>query len=169
MSREHRKYLREQKAKDDKQQTRLGHADHLEPSAMQETKIETGIDYTEQVMCPFCLHQDKLQAFLVSTKKGISQSKAHCPECDNGMMMRNLTAEWTPEQYAEFCFGYAQTGFWEKVPFTKWKERLAQIGWAQRFWNKYNALKADYQEMESYDAFIQRKQLEAYKEEGGQE
>jgi len=168
MSRELKKYKREQHAYADKQQTRLGFADHLEPSEMQKAKTETGIDYTQQVMCPFCLHQDKLQAFLVSTKKGISQSKANCPECHNGMMLRNLTADWTPEQYAEFCYGYARTGFWDKVPFTKWKERLSDIGWAIPFWNKYKSLKADNQDMESYDAFIQRKQKEEY-EHGAQE
>jgi len=168
MSREHKKYLREQKAHTDKQQTIFKNGTVILQSKSKKSSAVIVTDTTQQVMCPFCLYQNKLVKFLVSTKKGISQSRARCPECKGGMMMQTLTADMTPEQYAEFAYGYSKSGFWDKVPFTKWKERLAQIGWSTQFWNKYMQLKGENQDMETYEAFIQRKQKEQYEEEGGE-
>lgn len=165
MSKEHIKYLREQEVLKDKQQATFKNGNAILQSKDKHTSAIIVVDINVQVMCPFCLYQDKLRLFLVSTKKGISQKLAKCPECKNGMMMRNLTAEWTPEQYAEFCYGYSRTGFWDKVPFTKWKERLNQIGWSTQFWNRYNQLKGENQDMETYDQFLYRKQKEQYEDE----
>jgi len=169
MSREHRKYMREQQAYKDKQQTKFGEAGRLKLIVKQKSNIYTVMDTTIQVMCLFCLHQDKLIKFLVSTKKGISQSRAQCPECKGGMMMRTLTAEMTPEQYAKFAYGYARSGFWDKVPYTTWRTRLSDLGWSLRFWNKYMQLKGENKDMENYDQFLYRKQKEQYEQEGGEE
>jgi hypothetical protein len=168
MSKEHRKYQREQQAYKDKQQTKFGETGLPRLIIKQKSNVYTILDTNMQVMCSFCLYQDNLRKFLVSTKKGISQTKAKCPECKGGMMMRTLTADMTPEQYAEFCYGYSRSGFWYKVPFTKCKERLAQLGWSTQFWNRYMQLKGENQSVESYEAFIQRKQREQYEEEGGE-
>jgi hypothetical protein len=125
---------------------------------MQVTQM-TSVDYNMRVRCPFCLHDDRLQAFLVSTKKGISQARAECPECHNGMMMKSLTSEWTPEQYAEWAYPYAGSGFWQKVPFETWKKRLHEIGWSHRFWERYKALKGS-DESEDYFDYLDRQQEE---------
>lgn len=143
MSRAHKKYIREEKAKYDKVQTIFGEKGKVRHRP--EYTVESGftLDVSMKVHCPFCLYDDKLQAFLVSTKKGLSQSRAKCPICNNGMLMRSLTAEMTPEEYAQWCFEYSGSGFWQKVPFNTWKERLFKMGWAYRFWSMYKELKGD--------------------------
>lgn len=152
-------YKMRQKSQDDKKQARLGTDGKMKPSKEQMITITTSFDYMMMVSCPFCLHDDKLQAFLVSTKKGISQKKAACPECNNGMMMKSLTSDWTPEQYAEWVFDYRKSGFFQKCPFQKWKKRLYEKGMAKRFWEKYNALK-DEDESEDYFDHLDREQEE---------
>jgi len=114
--------------------------------------------------CPFCLHIAQLKEYLISTKKGIHQGLGECPECHCKMQFKSLKAEWTPEQYAEWVFEYAARGFWQKIPWATWKRRLEELGWAQRFWDKYKQLKGEnpsegaYPEdsQEQYDEFMRR-------------
>lgn len=156
---EHKKYLMRERAKADKKQSVFGTKFAVQLKTAQIKTQQKDIDFTQQVMCPFCLYQAKLQRFLVSTSKGISYGKAQCPDCGNGMMMKSLTAEWTPEQYADWVFPYSTAGFWRKCKFETWKKRLAQIGWAQRFWDRYKALKGS-DETESYGEYMDRKSAE---------
>jgi len=156
---EHKKYVMQIQSKADRKQARLGTDGTVKMSTAQIVTQQKEIDFTQQVMCPFCLHVDKLQSFLLSTSKGLSLSRAACPECKNGMMMKSLTAEWTPEQYAEWVYPYAGSGFWQKCKFETWKKRLAQIGWARRFWDRYKALKGS-DETESYGEYMERKAQE---------
>lgn len=153
-------YHMREKAKDDKHQLRIGIDGKLKPSKMQMVTVVVSANYNQMVMCPFCLHAAKLQAFLVSTKKGISQSKAACPECKNGMMMKSLTTEWSPEEYADWVYNYRSMGFWQKVPFNLWKERLHKIGWSHRFWTRYKELKGS-DESEDYWDYLDSQQQEA--------
>jgi hypothetical protein len=141
LSKEHQKYARGLQAKRDAHQTVFGGdgAIHQKP---QMTSKQAYVDFSRVVFCPFCLHEDGLQAFLVSTKEGISQSKAQCPECMNGMMMNSLVHVWTPEEYAQWVFAYARRGFWQqKCKFEQWKKRLQEKGWAKLFWDRYKELK----------------------------
>ncbi len=144
-------YMMHEKAKDDVNQTRIGTDGKIKPSKAQMTVEFTTVDFAMMVSCPFCLHDDKLQAFLVSTKKGISQSRANCPECHNGMMMKSLTADWTPEQYASWVFAYRVDGYWKKCKFSIWKERLYKRGWSKRFWEKYKSLKGTDESEDYFD------------------
>jgi len=122
-------------------------------------------DVNAKHFCPFCLYIGKLKEFLISTKKGISQKKAKCPECKNGMMMRTLVASWTPEEYAEFAYPYSASGFWQKVPFDLWKKRLHKLRWSYQFWKRYKELKGSGED-EGYEATMERQQEEWAKEEG---
>jgi hypothetical protein len=161
MSKARRKYLRDQKSQFDAHQAKFntkGIATTKNNDIVAEVSM---VDTTQHVMCPFCLYEGKLQQFLISTNKGISQSMAKCPECGNGMYMKSLTANMTPESYAEWCYGYSRSGFWKKVPFERWKTRLAAIGWAQPFWDRYKALKGD-SDVENYEAYVERTQTEAH-------
>jgi len=169
MSREHKKYLREQKAKDDKQQTTFGDLGLLKPTQMQQAKAVVDINTDQTVACAYCLHQNKLYKFLISTKKGFHKSQAQCPDCHNKQLIRTLTAEMTPEQYAEFMYFNMQYGGWQKVPFDKWKERLAQLGWAQPFWDRYKALKAEYTEEDKYPQDSQEQYEEFMRKYGEEE
>jgi len=141
MVREKKLYDMHNKAKDDKQQIRFGaKAEVIQPKPAEITQFTT-VNCNEPVMCPFCLHRAKLSSFFISTKKGISQGKAQCPECHNGMLMKSLWAQWTLQEYAEWVFKYAKMGFWQKCPFHAWKERLRAIGWSYEFWKRYRDLK----------------------------
>lgn len=142
----HKKYLREQRAKHDRDQATL------EPKSKTGIKVKfykldmEGEDANQRYMCPFCLHQDKLRYFLIQTGKGIHRGLAECPECKNKCKLSTLKADMTPEQYADFAYGYKGFGFWQKVPFETWKERLYKIGWAHRFWERYKQLKGEDEE-----------------------
>ena len=159
MSSDHKCYVRQEKARDDKKQQVFGSWGEVEPRHKPTVTETFTLDINMQVSCPFCLYHDKLQRFLVSTAKGISQSKALCPECHNGMLMKSLTADWTPEQYADWVFRYAADGFWKKCPFVTWKKALKEMGWAGRFWDRYKALKG-----ESYPEGTTEEQEEAWKQ-----
>ena len=160
MSKDRKRYMRQELARADSLQA-IFSADGAVLSNKPQIFAEiTGIDCTQMVMCPFCLVLSKLQAFLVSTSKGISQSRAECPSCHNGMLMRNLQKRWTPEAYAEWVFSYARSGFWQKITFQVWKARLADLGWSEEFWNKYRQLKGD-DTGENYSDYMNRQGQEA--------
>ena len=142
LSREHRKYVREERTRTDQAQACF----NLDGSVKQHVPVEvasSAVNVEQIVMCPFCLAREKLQRFLVSTKKGISSSNGECPECKSGMRLRTLLRKWTPESFAEWVFEYSLNGYWQKVKFDAWKERLKQIGWTRSFWDHYNAVKVE--------------------------
>ena len=143
MSRARRKYLRDKISKADAVQSKFGKDGNVLVTEAQIFSEFKNIDLLQTVNCPFCLLPGRIQQFLVSTSKGISETKAHCPNCNNGMMLRNLVMKWTAESYAEWVFGYARSGFFQKINFDNWKKRLAELGWANAFWDKYKTLKAD--------------------------
>ena len=162
----HRKYVREQKAKSDEQQATLNPKN---PSFIQHKKqIEVNIaeTFSATYRCPFCLGLNKINAYLISTKKGYNKGLGHCPECNNKMQLKTLTAEMTPEQFAEFAFGYSSSGYWQKVPFSKFNSRLKLIGWLERFWNEYRKLKGDSDKTENYQDYISRVQEEEARAQG---
>jgi len=153
------------KAKLDKRQTEL--APNTETGVKEKTptfNIQTA-NMTDIVTCPFCLYFGKIKEFLVSTKKGISQYRAKCPECQNGMLIRSLLQEMTVEEYAEWVYNYVENGFWQKCKWYTWKDRLAKLGWAYKFWKKYRQLKGE-DTTEGYQDYIMRKQYEQAEEEG---
>jgi uncharacterized Zn-finger protein len=156
VSRENRKYLREEAAKHDQAQVCFGSDSQLQLSRPRVFTESTGIPLNKLVTCPFCLRDNRLQLFLISTKKGISHSRALCPECKEGMMMRSLLTEWTPESYASWVFGYAHSGFWQKVHWETWRRRLQEKGWSQGFWDRYKALKGEAQETGEYESYVDR-------------
>lgn len=153
------KWKRSIKAERDRQQTRLDPGSRR--GCTPPMRIISGytLDPTARYFCPFCLHIDRYTAFLISTSKGYHRGMGQCPECKNKMKLKTLLQEMTPEEYAEFAYPYAASGFWQKVPFEKWRKRLYEMGWAPRFWGRYKELKGEDQE-ESYDRWLERKQRE---------
>jgi len=159
------KWNREQTAKDDKQQATL---DFTQKDLLKHKKvIQVNVTdmYKGEYSCPFCLHSERINAFLISAKKGYDKRLAQCPECKQKMMIKSLTSNWTPEEYAQFMYDYARQGGWKKVQFKVWSYRLKKIGWSQRFWNEYMKLKGE-SPTENYQDYIQRKQYEQAQEEG---
>jgi len=159
------KWRRERKAKDDPKQAQI--APDLptgcrEPLMLTRSEVWT---ISEPVMCPFCLHIGKIGEFLISTRKGFHKGLGECPECHNKMQLRSLTADWSPEQFAEWVYKYATQGYWQRVNFKKFNERLRKIGWSWKFWSKYKQLKGE-AHTESYEEWLERKQREEYDESG---
>lgn len=164
MSREQRKYRREELAK-----ANLGQLTFSKDGEIRERKriliSSSSIDVTKLVMCPFCLRKNKIQRFLVSGKEGISKSRAQCPECQVGMMMATLLRDWDPISYADFVFGYRKSGFFQKIKFDEWKKVLYDMSWAKEFWDHYKNLKAEgSDDYESYSDHMNRLGEEAAKE-----
>jgi len=161
----HRKYKREQKAQDDRLQTVLT----PEGRRVKEAR-PTHVDFVYKdldmiCMCPFCLYEAPMQKYIIATKQGYHRGLGKCPECGNMMRFESLTAEWTPEQYAEWVYPYATSGFWQKIPYKTWQERMRKIGWSWRFWARYKQLKGEGAE-DTYEAHLQREQEEWAKKEG---
>lgn len=81
-------------------------------------------------------------------------------------MLKTLTTEMTPEQYAEFLYEYSCQGGWQKVQYKVWSQRLYEIGWSERFWTRYKQLKGISEEIEKYADYIERVQEEEAREQG---
>lgn len=129
-------------------------------AAMREEHIITSVyPISMQFVCPFCLHIDNIYRFKIKTKHGYSEKQAKCPSCEQGMQMRSLTKEMTPEQFADWCYTYGAT-FWKKIGnFEEWNKRLRKLGWSYRFWKKYKELKGEFDE-ESYADHMNREAIE---------
>ena len=143
MSRAQKKYRREEKAYKVKGQTMFNAESALKTRRQPKISLESKYSMTEQFACPFCLGLHEFRKYLISTKKGYHQGLAQCPECKNKCRFTTLTQITTAEQYAEFAYPYSGSGFWQKVPWNKWKDRLRRIGWAQAFWHRYMELKGE--------------------------
>ena len=131
--------IRERTINDKQKSTFDSHGWFVKPAPQSKTEF-TAANVNVRVYCPFCLYEDKLQAFLISNKEGISQGKALCPDCNNSMMMKSLYNDWTTKQYAEWVFNYRRSGFWQKCPHDKWKKRLFAAGMVKEFWDTYKEL-----------------------------
>jgi transcription elongation factor Elf1 len=122
---------------------------------------EKGIDPFRKTTCPFCLSYNRLNRFLISTKKGFDRGRGECPICGQGMKLATLVnmEKWTVTEYAAFVFAYRQSGFWQKIDFATWSKHLKMMGWNQPFWDEYKRLKGDLPEA---DAEQQKKDDEAW-------
>lgn len=144
MSREHRKYLREQNILYDKQQITI---DNLEP-IKNSLKPKLSLNCEQTVICPFCLHKGKLLNFLVSVKRGFHKRLGECSECKRKATFETLLTipNFTAKQFAEWIFDYGKE-FWAKCSFEKFRNRLYKNkDYAKIFWNRYHELKGEYDE-----------------------
>ena len=104
--------------------------------------VRTVYEFTDVTyLCPFCLHEGHIAQFEFKTPKGKISKMAKCPECHNKMRKQTLTEPMTPRQYASFIFFYALSGFWKKVNFRQFNERLRALGISYEFWQEYKKLK----------------------------
>ena len=157
----HRKYMREEKAKEDKQQAILS-TEGIAPNPQHYAMKTDVIIFTEKkVTCPFCLGLEQFGKFLTSTKKGFSHSDGKCPLCGQGMRLKTLLqmGKMTAREYAEWVQPYSHSGFFQKIDYTVWKNRLKLMGWTEEFWDRYNELKAT-DTHESYEKHMEKAQEE---------
>lgn len=165
---EHRRYLRVEKVREDKNQTVLCPTGIKQNPNIVLISTETLLPLTKQVSCPFCLGLSEFRLFLVSNKQGISRSMGKCPLCGQGMFLKSLSMmeKTNAAGYAKWVFTYK--GFFHKIKFPQWKGRLQLMGWTGDFWEAYHALKGEQQEQgdesESFMDYVNRKGQEAAEE-----
>jgi transcription elongation factor Elf1 len=156
MGKGRQKWKREHLAWADKKQAKFDHEGQMKVSKKPIITVQSRYSMTQQFACPFCLGIYEFQRFLISTKKGIHQGLVECPECKNKCRISTLTGKMTPEEYAEYIYNQVRSGVWQKMPFSKWSDRLKRIGWAPRFWKAYHQLKSEDTESdieEQWDAY----------------
>lgn len=75
--------------------------------------------------------------------------------------MRTLLnmSKWTAKQYADWVQPYSHSGFWKKINYSVWKDRLRLMGWTEAFWDRYKELKGD-DTSESYEDHMAKAQTE---------
>lgn len=147
------------KTEADRKQTVLDPSSSRGAKMREQAVVLTVYPISTQFTCPFCLHIDNIYHFKIKTKSGYSEKRARCPECEQGMMMRSLTKEMKPEEFADWCYTYG-AGFWSKVGnFEEWNRRLRKLDWSYRFWKKYKELKGEFDE-ESYADKMNREAIE---------
>ena len=112
--------------------------------------------------CPFCLFEGVLSRFTLIYNKGGVAYMAVCPDCKNRMVVRSLVECMTVGEYADWVFGYASSGFWQKINFRVWSGRLYGLGMSEEFWVRYKELKGG--RGESLEEHLEGVQREAYEE-----
>jgi len=117
-------------------------------------------------LCPFCLHSGYIHLYEKRLASGKVSKRLHCPECNAEMRRESLTDHKTIEEYAEWVFNYAMSGFWKKCPFQKFNDRLYKLGMSYRFWKKYKQLKADKSKEQTYEEHFEQYQKEWAEEQG---
>ena len=130
-----------QRIKADESQTVLSHS--LKPDQrVTPPKVQVVTEFfNPKYLCPFCLHEGPMSDYEFKTPKGKVSKRKRCPECNNSMIERTLTSEMTVKEFASFVFGYSVDGFWKKVNYSKFCERLRKLGISYEFWQEYKKLK----------------------------
>jgi hypothetical protein len=140
---EHRRYLRSEKASHDKCQRVLSPLGS-EPNPRPYSVVpETLLDPEKNTTCPFCLGLSKFRLFLVSSKKGFNRYMGKCPLCEHNVTLKTLKnmTVWGPEEFAKFVAEYSTMGFWKKINFKTWTNRLKLMGWTSEFWDRYHEIR----------------------------
>lgn len=130
-------------------------------------KQEPIFTFKQRALCPFCFQPNDTDKFVISTKKGYHKRLGKCPNCQNQAEWKTFFANWTIKTFAQFCYEYSCSGFWQKCKYQQFNDALRQIGWLDQFWTEYKNLKGDSTDKtESYQDYMERKQVEEAKEQG---
>jgi transcription elongation factor Elf1 len=144
------KYEREEKARYDKEQFIFTKDGYVSPNLRNYAVIENHFHSEKILICPFCLKPKEFKYFLI---KNNNKFMAKCPNCKQQVQFKTLInmLSWTGKEFADFVFPYSKMGFWKKVypSFHDWKNRLIFLGLSTSFWERYKALKGEYEENES--------------------
>jgi hypothetical protein len=153
---EHRKYLRELEAKENKFQTIFNNGlVVVNPNKYTVDNYDFDLEDAKKILiCPFCLQSNILEKFVIhnpiKSKNVIDHYLAKCSNCQNKMRWKTLfdMLKWNACQFADFVYNYHHE-FWNKVPdFNNWKLRLKNLNMSYDFWQRFNELKGEYIEEE---------------------
>ena len=72
-----------------------------------------------------------------------------CPKCKNLLTVKTCLSiiKMDVEQYAKWVFLYRLSGFFKKVDFEQWTNKMYEMGISFKFWKEYKRLKGE----ESYE------------------
>jgi len=94
-----------------------------------------------KVMCPYCLYEDYSHKFYMKLAHGrTSEKRFQCPDCNQVMQKKTLYNSMSVEQFAEWMF---DTLAWSRVSFTKFNNRLKEMGISYQFWKHYKEYKQE--------------------------
>jgi hypothetical protein len=99
------------------------------------------IDFSQLILCPFCLNANTYSKF-VKDRAWIT-----CPNCKELLTVKTALTiiKMNPEEYAKWVFIYRHSGFFQKIDFKKWNQKLKEIGINIEFWEVYKRLKGEEQ------------------------
>jgi uncharacterized CHY-type Zn-finger protein len=120
------------------------------------------IDFTKKVLCPFCLNVNTLDKF----KK--DRAWYICPNCKQLLTVKTCVSimKMNPKQFALWVFNYRLSGFFGKIKFKEWTQKLYELGVSQEFWEEYKSLRGDItkdeeqKENDDYNAMLKNTEKE---------
>lgn len=97
------------------------------------------IDFNTKVLCPFCLTDNTLDKFAKD------RAWYKCPNCNNLLTLKTCVniIKMNPKQFAKWVFEYRLSGFFSKIKFKEWNQKLWELGVSQEFWEEYKLLRGD--------------------------
>lgn len=138
---------KEEKAIYDKLQTKLT-PQGIAPNTFKYAKKSISETIGQKMLlCPFCLEHYYYWQFKYD--KGFYECK-HCKNLMKGstlvLMFEVFNKELIDaEKYAKFVYGYRTSGFFKKINFKEWCEKLHYWNISFEFWNEYKKLKGEQQ------------------------
>jgi transposase-like protein len=122
----------------DKQQTKFVNG-QIETNKSRVMIEKSKIDFSVKVLCPFCLNVNTLDKF----KKDRAWYK--CPKCNSLLIAKTCVSiiKMNPKQFAKWVFEYRLSGFFSKIKFKEWTQKLYELGVSQEFWEEYKLLRGD--------------------------
>lgn len=103
----------------------------------------------KMLMCPFCLIPHFLTEYTYN--KGFYE----CKSCKNRITDKTLLKMYSfftenekiqTEEYARWVFDYRMNGFFQKITFKDFNERLKELNISYEFWDFYKKLKGEYKQ-----------------------
>jgi len=109
----------------------------------EDTPINALINSSNFWICPFCLETSN--KFTIE-----SHGLVRCNNCSVDMKVKTLlfVKDCSNEDYAKWVFNYRLSGFFHKVNFEKWNQKMKDLGISFEFWDEYKKLKGENEEFE---------------------
>lgn len=123
----------------DKNQTKLTNTG-CTPNTFRFAEKVISIKYNENLICPFCLNIEIFGHF-IKKRKNIFE----CPHCKNQMLKKTLDKirKMNMSEFAKWVDDYSLSGFFSKINFESWNQKLYNLGLSYDFWEEYKRLKEE--------------------------
>jgi hypothetical protein len=109
----------------------------------------------EIYICYLCAYKGKLQEFrMKKAGGGYSRKRFACPDCLQIVKRRSLFMDITPFEWGALIYSMIRVfnrrgeKFYDRVSFSKLKDRLYHMGINEEFWNGFYTAKEDWTQTE---------------------